>query len=83
MKILVYWQSVLAKPLKMKQKKNGGFRSMLLGTLVANIIRNVLAGRPKIPACGVIWAGEGVAWAGEGAIATSQEWGTIRTAQDL
>ena len=56
---------------------------MLLGTLVANIIRNVLAGRPKIPGCGVIWAGEGVAWAGEGAIATSQEWGTIRTAQDL
>ena len=56
---------------------------MLLGTLVANIIRNVLAGKPKIPGRGVIWAGKGVAWADKGAIATSPGWGTIRTAQDL
>ena len=45
----------------MKQKKQkGGFLSMLLGTLGAVLLRNMLAGK------GVVKAGEGIVRAGYG-----------------
>ena len=49
---------------------------MLLGALAASALRNMIAGKPKIP-------GQGVIQAGEGAIATSQGQGTIRVGQDF
>ena len=51
---------VLAKQLKMKQKeKKGKFLSMLLGTLGASLLGNLLAGKGKIR------AGEGTIRAGQ------------------
>lgn len=41
----------------MKQKKVG-FLGMILGTLDANLIANMLAGKAKIPRRGVVWVGE-------------------------
>ena len=51
---------VLAKQLKMKQKeKKGKFLSMLLGTLGASLLGNLLAGKGKIRASeGTIRAGQ-------------------------
>ena len=44
----------------MKQKnKEGEFSSMVLGTLDANLLRNLLTGKGKIR------AGEGTIWAGK------------------
>ena len=45
---------------------------MLLRTLVASMLGNMLAGKSKIPERGVIRASVGVIQAGEGAVATSQ-----------
>ena len=50
---------------------------MLLGTLDASLLGNLLTGK------GVILAREGTIRAGEEAIATSQRWGTIRAGQDF
>ena len=47
------------KQLKIKQKKKRWISSMLLGTLAATILGNILAGR------GVIRAGEGTIRVGE------------------
>ena len=61
---------MLVKQLKMKQKnKKRGFLSMLLGTLGASLLGNLLTGK-------------GVMRAGEGVIATSQRRGRIRPGQD-
>ena len=60
----------------MKNEKNeakeqkGGFLSMLLGTLRASLLGNLLAAKGTIRA-------------GEGATATSREQGTIRAGQDF
>ena len=40
----LYWKESL-KQLKMKQKKKGGFLSMLLGTFGASLLGNLLAGK--------------------------------------
>ena len=45
---------------------------MILRTLVASMLGNMLAGKSKIPGRGVIRASVGVIQAGEGVIATSQ-----------
>ena len=56
---------------------------MLLGTLAASLLGNMLASKPKTPAQGVIKAGEGVIRDVEGIIATSQGQGTIRPGQNF
>ena len=43
-----------------EKKQNGGFLGMLLGTLAASILGNMLAGKPKIPTRGIIRASKGV-----------------------
>ena len=59
---------MLAKQLKMKQRnKEGGFLSMLLGTLAASLIGNLLIGK------GVIQAGRGTIRAGDGTIRAGQD----------
>ena len=51
----------------MKQKNQKvGFLRMLLGTLVAGILENMLTGKSKIPGWGFIRAGEGIIRAGKG-----------------
>ena len=52
MKILVYYQKELLKQNEIKEQK-GGFLSMLLGTLGASLLGNLLTGR------GINRAGEG------------------------
>ena len=49
-----------------------GFLEVLLGTLAASILGNMLAGKPKIHRQGIIRANERVTQAGEEAMATSQ-----------
>ena len=46
---------------------------MLLGTLVAGLLGNMFAGKPKLPRQEVIRASEGVICASEGAIRASQD----------
>ena len=58
------WEKLLAKLSKIKQE--GGF--MLLGTLVVNLLENLLIGKgvkAKIPGRGVITPGEGKSRAGQ------------------
>ena len=55
------------------QKKKGGFFGMLLSTLAASLLGNMLADKPKIPGQGVIREGEGTIRAGEGAIRVVQD----------
>ena len=50
---------VLAKQLKIKQNKKGGFLSMLLSTLGASLLGNALAGKITT------WADEGTIIAGQ------------------
>ena len=59
-------QKVLNKN-KAKEQK-GTFLGMLLGTLAASMLGNMLAGKAKVLGQGVIRAAEGVIWAGEGTI---------------
>ena len=51
----------------MKEKKTGGFPGMLLGTLGASLLGDLL------PSKWVIRDGDGVIWAGEGVIRTGQD----------
>ena len=53
---------MLVKQLKIKQKKKGGFLSVLLGTLAASLLGNVLAGK----GWKLIYLGQGVIIADEG-----------------
>ena len=46
---------------------------MLLGTLAASMLGNMLAGKAKVLGQGVIRAAEGVIWAGEGTIRAGYE----------
>ena len=48
------------------KEQKGGFLDMLLGTLAASALGNMLAGKPKIPRQIVARAGARVVWAGEG-----------------
>ena len=50
---------------EVKQQK-GGFFGVLETSLVASILGNILAGKPKVPVRWVIWAGEGTITVGEG-----------------
>ena len=56
-----------------KEQKEGFF-GMLLGALAASVLRNMLAGKPKIP-------GRGVVRASEEAIKVGEE--TIRAGEDF
>ena len=57
-------ESVLLIKNKIKEK-NGGFRSMVLGTLGANLLKNLLTGKGTIRVGkGTFRAGEGTARAG-------------------
>ena len=47
------------------KEQKGGFLDMLLGTLAASLLGNMLAGKAKIPAWGVIRASEGTFRAGQ------------------
>ena len=51
----------------------GGFLEMLLGTLAASILGNMLAGKPKIPGLGAIRVSEGVIRASEGTTGAGQD----------
>ena len=59
---MVYWETMLAKQLKMKRnKQNGGFLKMLLDTLRASLSEHLLTSKgvkAKIAGQGVIKAGE-------------------------
>ena len=48
------------------KEQKGGLLEILLGTLAASALGNMLAGKPKIPRQVVTRAGERVIWAGEG-----------------
>ena len=61
------------KLLNMKQKKKSGFLGMLLGTLVATILGNMLARKPKIAGQGVIREDARVISTDEGVIRTNQD----------
>ena len=54
------------------KEQKGGFLGMLLGTLSASMLGNMLAGKLKIPGTGVIRAGEGVTRASEGTTRAGQ-----------
>ena len=55
----------VSKPIENKTKKQrGGFLSMLLGTLEANLLGNLLTGK------GIMRAGDGIVRAGEGSVAS-------------
>ena len=63
-----YWKELLEQ-LKMKKKTKGGFLSMLLGTLGASLLGNLLAGKGIVRAGsgnkkgkGIIRAGSGKEW---------------------
>ena len=69
MEILVYCQKEYKKTVQNEvREQKGGFFSMLLGTLGASLLRNLLSGK------GINKAGEGrgINRAGEGALATRQ-----------
>ena len=48
--------------------QKGTFLGMLLGTLAASMLGNMLPGKAKVLGQGVIRAAEGVIWAGAGTI---------------
>ena len=54
------------------KEQKGGFLGMLLGTLSASMLGNMLAGKLKIPGTGAIRAGEGVTRASEGTTRAGQ-----------
>ena len=59
MQNLVLLLKGISKTIKNESKKQKGeFISMLLGTLDAGVLRNISAGKPKLPGQGVIRAGE-------------------------
>ena len=75
MEILVYCQKEYKKTVQNEvREQKGGFFSMLLGTLGASLLRNLLSGK------GINKAGKGrgINRAGEGALATRQGRGILR-----
>ena len=61
----------VSKTIKNEAKKQkSGFLGMVLGTLGASLLGNLLAGK-------------GVVWVGKGATATSRGLGAIRSSQDF
>ena len=63
-----------------KEQKDG-FLGMLLVTLAASMLRNMLAGKANSPGCKANIPGREVMTAGEGVISTSE--GTVRAGQDF
>ena len=63
-----------------KEQKDG-FLGMLLVTLAASMLRNMLAGKAKTPGCKANIPGWEVMTAGEGVISTSER--TVRAGQDF
>ena len=67
---------MLARQIKTAKEQRGGFLALLLCTLGASLLGNLLTGKgvkqSKIPGQGVIRAGEGTIRAGEGTIITGQ-----------
>ena len=53
--------------------QKGELPGMLLGTLVANVLGNMLASKPKITGRWLIWAGEGTIRTGEGTTTAGQK----------
>ena len=75
MKTFVYWQIVLVKELKMKQKTKG-WKSMLLGTLCPSLLGNLLrvkGVKAKTLGWEVMEAVEGPIRAGEATIWVGQD----------
>ena len=67
LKIQIFYQKELLKQLKMKQKKKkGGFLSMLLGTLGASLLVNLLTGKGIVRASTGNKKGKGIVRAGSG-----------------
>ena len=63
------------------KKQKGGFLRMSVGTLLASILGNMLAGKPKIPWQGAIRASEGFISVNEGFVRAG-EW-TITAGQEF
>ena len=63
--------------MKIVKEQKGGLLGMILGTLAANLLENLLAGK------GVVRSNDGVIRADEGAIVTSWEQGTNGAGQDF
>ena len=73
-KHLVFFINDISQTIKNEAKtQKGELPGMLLGTLVANVLGNMLASKPKITGRWLIWAGEGTIRTVEGTTKAGQK----------